>query len=204
MRTALIIMFLSVLTACSTARVQPGLEAKEGVQINNPGQTMRYLTHVELLRRSVPSGPNTLPLCVAQNVPNENFTLKDSADSYVSVFTGRYYHKQNMREVGAGVGKKFVSDDGRALVTKGSTRYQYKFGLVTIDKAIVYTLSVEPAEDGMRYFFTDLKQAQLNTGSISNDGFNAVGAWPGAKPLKAYDQLASVADTVDQCIANRE
>lgn len=183
--------------------VQTGLEQKPGVQLTAPGEGRQYLDTVELTRPAVPTSAEALPMCAAQIVRNKEVTLSDSAGSFFGAYTGQYYQVENARQAGGDNSGEYISPDGKKLVTKGAATYSKSFAGLPQKMAATYLLTLKPADNKMRYTFTDIQQAQLDTGAASNEGFYPVGAWSGANPIAVYNQLAGVADKMNSCISNQ-
>ena len=131
-----------------------------------------------------------LEMCVAQNVQNKSTTLQDTTGSFYGVYTGTYYQVENSRETGGG-DVLLYSRDGN-VVAQGVVDYQAS---PLVARVVRYTLTVS---DG-GYEFTNLEQAQTNTGAAVNPGFDKIGAFAGADPDKALSSLRSVASKIDRC-----
>ena len=134
---------------------------------------------------------DSLNLCAAQAVINRSVTLQDSAGSHFGAFTGKYYETSNTREAGGGAA--VLHESAAGIVAQGVTSYQAS---ALVKRAVRYTLTIKAGG----YLFSNIEQAQMDTGVVANSGFNPVGAWVGADPDKAIRSLEAVAQQVEQCI----
>lgn len=145
------------------------------------------------------SGGRSVPACVASAVQNESITLSDSAGSFVGAYTGTYYQANKSREAGGGTVIQHASADGSEVVARGVTRY--KAGL--IERAVRFTLMTEVVGARVTYAFSNLEQAQTNTGYAANAGFHSIHARPGGGAGQVLESLKDVAAEIDQCMSGR-
>lgn len=194
---------LTVLTGCGHLQpISPGLESKEGITLSDSDSMDRYLERVELSRPVAPNDAEALPFCVAQTVATDEATLVDSSGSFVGAFTGTYYERTNVRKAGSIDGLRFASSDGNELVVEGTAGYTTG-EIIPLQYSVRYTLAIEGQAESTAYVFTDIQQAQLNTGVLANTGYDPVGAWKGAHPSEVHSALSAVADRVSDCVAAR-
>lgn len=134
-----------------------------------------------------------LNVCLLQSVSNRSVTLTDSSGSFVGPYTGNYYINTNTRDVdGSDV---IVHSSEGVMVANGSTQFQAN----TFVKQIVrYTLTVTPS----KYKFSNIEQAQADTGGVANEGFKPVGAWGTARPDKTVNALKEISSRLDTCLGS--
>ncbi len=141
-----------------------------------------------------------LPACVAVVVNNTGETLTDSSNSFFGAYSGKYYNIENSVHVGGGDVLQYVSPDSRSVVASGISRYEAG-ALVT--RSVRFKLSVRQSDSGRQYSFSNLAQAQLNSGTAANTGYGPIGSWSSANPDLALQSLDSVVDEIEKCLGHR-
>lgn len=193
----IVLILLIITTGCATNPVDPSIPPN--VTLSATGEhNKRYIESVQFTlkngyRKSSPAK------CLALTVNNNEYTLSDTSNSFVGAYTGNYYSIKKSRQVGGG--QSLLYSDETSAIAKGSTDGTFTFGLVPITKIVTFKVEVSTAPNKEAIIFTDIQAAQKSTGAISNDGFNRVGAWPGAKPVFVYDLLNKVAGNIQSCIS---
>ena len=138
--------------------------------------------------------------CIALNINNNEYTLSDSSRSFVGAYTGTYYNITSQRQ--AGGGDALIYSDDVTAIGNGSTDGTFTFGLVPIKKIVTFKVEVNIDAGKQSITFNDIQAAQESTGSAVNDGFNRVGAWPGAKPVFVYELLETTANKLKSCLSS--
>lgn len=200
-RMSWLVVSVIALSGCAMTGVQQGLTSKPGLELSAPDQYgQQHLQSVTLTRPNAPHDAERLSFCVAKTVPKQQFTLSGNEEAYSNLWLGIYHHDKDVREVGVGGGRHYVSDDGRTIITRGTAKDTGSAGILSADRGIRYTLEISPQGERMRYQFTDIQQAQLDTGVVTNNGFGVVGAWAGADPIGVYRKLVDITNDINHCL----
>lgn len=190
----LYVPFSLVLAGCSTSAVMPEL-AQYDLQLL-PWQSGKSVESVVFRNPGGVTG-DRLPSCVARLVTNDSVSLGDTANSFYGAYTGNYYSSSSSRESAGGDVLSYVGKDGKSVVARGSVGYEAS---AMVRRVVRFSLSVD-VDHGQRVTsFTRLEQAQVNTGAAANNGFNKIGAWPGANPDLAIASLAELSDQINECL----
>lgn len=185
------------LVACASNPVDPNIPAN--VTLSEPeAYNARYIESVKFGLESTNLNGNP-GKCLALIVDNKEYTLSDSSSSFVGAYTGNYYNIEKQRQVGGG--QSLIYSDEKSAISKGSTEGIFTFGMVPITKIVTFKVEVNTTEGKRSINFTDIRAAQKSTGAASNDGFNRVGAWSGAKPVFVYDLLNKVSNEIKSCLS---
>lgn len=131
-------------------------------------------------------------MCIAENVTNDGVRLSDHAGSFVG-YGGTYYQTHNSSTVQGGDVFKYVDDASKSLVARSSIGRRSGFGGL-IGLSIRFDLEASVAGTNVNMKMMHVGQAQTNTGSLSNDGYQPIGIWTGSmykKDIQALDDLAS-------------
>lgn len=172
------------ITGCSTQRVT----INEDVSY----QPWQSAEAIETVRFPATEESGNTTLCVAKIVSNNSVTLQDSSGSFWGPYTGRYY--QNNKSFQAGGGDVIIYQDDRSIVARGVSEYAAS---AFVNRAVRFTLTVSDNQ----YEFSNIEQAQMNTGVAPNTGYHKIGAWSGADPDKAVSSLKLIAQEIDSCRA---
>lgn len=197
MKKSLIALCLT-LVGCATNSIDPNIPSN--VTLSKPeAYDARYIESVKFNLDSKHLSGNPAK-CLALTVDNKEYTLTDSADSFVGEYTGNYYNIEKQRQVGGG--ESLIYSDDTSAISKGSTDGTFTFGLAPITKIVIFKVEVN-LEDKKQYIkFTDIRTAQQSTGLANNDGFIRAGAWPGAKPVFVYQLLDKVSNDIKSCLSS--
>ena len=139
-----------------------------------------------------------IPACVAETVSNQGETLADSSGSFVGAYTGTYYNIQRSSQSSGGSVIEYVAPDGKSVVASGSTRYSA--GALVV-RSVRFKLSVKQSGAGRTYRYSNLGQAQLDTGAAANNGYAPIGSWSGANPDIALASLSNITDQIERCLS---
>lgn len=192
-----LVLLLPILVAgCATNSVAPDIPSN--VTLSAPGAyNERYIESVKF-NLGNEGGKSSPAKCLTLTVNNNEYTISDSSNSFVGAYTGKYYNIEKSQQVGGG--QSLIYSDETSAIAKGSTDGTFTFGFAPITKIVTFKVEVSTAPEKKAIIFTDIKAAQKSTGAASNDGFNKVGAWSGAKPAFAYDLLNKVSDNIKSCM----
>lgn len=191
MRILMLFPIVTFLAGCSTVRMTE--LAKYDAEYG-PHQNAEMILSATF-QRSGSTGD--LAQCMAEAITNRGETLSDSTGSFVGPYSGVIYNRANTSQVAGGSVIEQLSSDGSAVVATGSVRYR-RDSLVT--RSVRFTLTARRTGSGVTYRFSNLEQAQLETGYAKNTGYFPIGSWAAADPDKALSALESSADRVDACM----
>ena len=156
-----------------------GLESIEGVKFTYPPNEK--------------SG-DALPLCVAQTVENNSVTLEGNAT------TSGFYSWKSSRETGGGQVISYVSDDKKTVVANGTTTFGSKGVFGNSEQYIRYVLSMKSTPESLVASFGKVQRARGSTGSLANQGYEAVGTWKQMQPDQVVTSLKLVSDKIEECL----
>lgn len=142
--------------------------------------------------------PEKAKVCTLRNVTNRDVSLSDSSKSFVGAYTGNYYNVGN-KSTSSGGNVVSVSSD-KSLVVNGSTEYLFDAGLINVKRVVRFTLDLSMLDGKVTYTFSNIQQAQTETGAIPNNGFGDIGTWKGASPYQALSSLQNVSAGIDSCL----
>lgn len=138
-----------------------------------------------------------LKVCVASNVDNDAVTLHDAAGSVLG--PAHYYSNDHTTTVAANQTIKFSDDEQKVILANGTADGGPVAAGLTRD-IVKYELQAGLETTRVKLVFVNITRAQKDTGSGTNDGFNPVGTWSGARPLQTYDALQAVANKIRSCL----
>lgn len=188
--------FITCITACSS---QVPLPSNVSV---TPSGSMGGL-YIDKIDFSY-STPNIqefakLKLCIAENITNNTVNLRDSVGSFVGSYTGNYYQTNNTQTISGGGIFKYLDDSTSTVIANGTTVSDSNALLLTKD-FIKFEVKAATNNNHVTLIFSNITRAQQNTGSLSNDGFNPVGVWSGARAPDIYTSIESVANKIKTCL----
>ncbi|MCJ0828705.1 hypothetical protein MN869_09620 [Acinetobacter sp. NIPH1876] len=137
--------------------------------------------------------------CSADIFTNDSVVLRDSAGSFVGIYTGNYYQNKNSAVVQGGGLFKYVDDSGQTLVASGRIKTKPQQGGLIVD-IIQYDAKISLSKNNVGLKFKNLKAAQENTGGTSNVGFRNIGTWSGARAPAAISAIDQVATKFKNCV----
>ena len=140
-----------------------------------------------------------IKLCVAENIANNDASLRDSAGSFVGAYTGTYYQTNHTQTVSGKDVFKYVDDKASTLVASGTT-ISVSQQLISVKDIVKFELKAAAAGSNVTLQFFNITRAQQDTGMVANDGFNPVGVWSGARSQDVYASLEAVANKVKACV----
>lgn len=187
-----------LLSGCAVDSVSTALSEREGVVLKSTPSGIQFFDGINLNRPAVTVNKDTMSMCLLSSLSNDTITLKSSAGSFVGAYTGNYYQANQQREAGGGQVIKYVSDDGDKAAANGLVKSSALWGIET---AVRFQLQLYVDAGKTSYNVSNIQQAQINTGTATNDGFDSIGAWSGSSPDKAYDSIVSAIDSLQQCLA---
>jgi hypothetical protein len=141
----------------------------------------------------------TLKLCIAGTISNNSTSLQDSAGAFVGPATGTYYSNTRTQTVQGGSTFKYLDDSISTLIATGTVDGgSTALGLTR--NVLKFDLKASVSDTDVTLRFANILRAQQDTGIAVNDGFQPVGTWSGAKPLKVHAALEAVAARVKGCL----
>lgn len=176
----------AILAASLTGCAQTPVDLGQNVALKPWGSAQA----VDAARFPAQASSGDLEFCVARSLVNDSVTLSDSSDSFFGVYSGAYYHDTDSEASAGGEVMQHASDKG--VIAAGIISYQPSS---LVKRFVRFKLIATPSE----YEFTNLEQAQANSGAAPNTGFNPVGAFSGAHPELVLNSLEEVARQIDRC-----
>ncbi len=140
-----------------------------------------------------------LRVCVIRNVSNRDVILSDASKSFIGAHTGNYYNIGSKTVVNGG-GVVEAADDAGAIIVQGNTSYTFDSGIVQIKRVVRFTLDVIPRPEQVDLTFSNIQQAQTETGALPNTGFFEIGTWEGAGPYQAIMSLDNIVNSISDCV----
>ncbi|MCH7357267.1 hypothetical protein MMP61_17110 [Acinetobacter sp. NIPH 1958] len=137
--------------------------------------------------------------CSVDVITNDSVVLRDSAGSFVGVYTGNYYQNKNSSVVQGGNLFKYVDDSGKSLVASGRIKTNPQQGGLIVD-IVQYDAKISLNKNNINLKFQNIKAAQENTGGTSNVGFRNIGTWSGARAPAAISAIDQVATKFKNCV----
>ncbi len=162
------------------------------------GTSSQAIDHVDF--SYTPTSPpvfSKLKVCVASSVDNDAVTLHDAAGSVMT--SAHYYSNDHTTTVAPNQTIKFTDDAQKVIIANGTVDGGPVASGLTRD-IVKYELQSGLEANRVKLVFVNVTRAQKDTGSGTNDGFNPVGTWSGARPLQVYDALQTVANKVRSCL----
>lgn len=160
-------------------------------------------TYIDRIDYSYTSTTNpkfsTLKLCVAENFTNNDITLSDSGSSFSGAYTGTFYQVNKTQNVAGRDVFKYVDDTTSTLIAIGTTT-SISQQLIPITDIVKFEVKSSVSGNNVQIEFFNITRAQKDTGYASNDGFNPVGAWSGARAPDVVASLESMANKIKSCL----
>lgn len=136
-------------------------------------------------------------MCIAENISNNDVTLRDSAGSFVGAYTGTYYQNSNVQQIAGKELFKYVDDSSSVLIANATTIADTMF---LIKDVIKFEVKLGINDKNINLVFSNIKRAQQNSGSMSNNGFDNVAVSSGARSDKIYAHLEGISNKIKQCL----
>ncbi len=155
-----------ILSGCAPSRIE-ALNSVSGLEYGS-GDFGAEVIESYTANRDITVSSEKLALCVASSIDNGAIQLKDSSGSFVGAYSDNYYNIEKSNTISGGPTIQHASQGG--VVANGVTSYSS----MAIKYYVKYTLRVQQTESGLRYIFSNIQQAQGNTGSIPNSGFSKI------------------------------
>lgn len=188
------------LAACvSTAPISPSISEMNNVETVKKENGYTYVNKVSFAFEGVSVKGDALLVCVLQNVKNRSVTLQDSSSNQFVPYVG-FIAKNSAREVGGGQSLKYVSDDKKQVLADGATTYKAGLSMFPLDHSLRFSLSAKSEKSTLSIVYTDIEQAQKDTGYSTNDGYSQLGAWDSINPKGAIDELKKIAENINGCL----
>ncbi|OCF97249.1 hypothetical protein [Gilliamella apicola] len=184
-------VLVMLLTGCASHKMQsiyqtPGVEITQnpvGVDIINKYSTSRPITVLH----------SSLSVCIAQELDNSPVVL--NSDNYLGSAWWPYYNMPTQQAITINGGETIKLVEGNNIVANALTDYQSQTKYF-----ISYTLTTTRKAKNIHYLFSNIKQAQQYTGSITNDGFQNVKTLERSHPDLVIDALNKEVDKIQACL----
>lgn len=184
-------VLVTLLTSCASHKML-SIYQTQGVEIaqNSSGEDIinKYSTSrpITLLRSS-------LSLCIAQELDNSPVVL--NSENYLGSTWWPYYNMPTQQAITINGGETIKLVEGNNIVANAVTSYQSQSKYF-----VSYTLTTTRNANNIRYLFSNIKQAQQNTGSFSNEGFENVKTIERAHPDLVIEALNNEVDKIQACL----
>ncbi|KAB8022113.1 hypothetical protein GCL00_25895, partial [Klebsiella pneumoniae] len=66
---------------------------------------------------------------------------------------------------------------------------------------VKFTMDITPSATGIKYTFSNIQQAQKDTGAASNSGFAPIGVWKTAGGYQAINALDNISSEINKCMS---
>lgn len=177
----------------------PKLNSMQGVSLDNNG-TYEFLKSYQ---KSLSGKLNKekIKVCIVRSISNDDVVLDGSSSVTNSAFTSSIYVKNQVVASGGSVVNEAASSANSA-VANGTTSYYFDVMGMPIERVVKFTLDIDGSGGGVKYTFTNIKQAQKDTGTLTNSGFSPIGSWAGAGPYQAAQALEKIAIEVNNCASS--
>lgn len=187
-----------ILSGCAPSRID-ALNSINGLEYG-PGDLGDEIIASYTVDQNITVPSEKLAFCVASSIDNDSVQLKDSSTSIVTA--GRYYNFERSNTVGGGSTVQYASQNG--IVANGVTSYSPKGIAMGITYFVKYKLTVKQSESGVRYVFSNIQQAQSNTGYIPNRGFAKISAnkWSASNAEIVINRLNIELNKIQSCFKN--
>ncbi|AMP03756.1 hypothetical protein [Collimonas pratensis] len=191
----LAIFALGILSGCASQVPLPS-----NVAVTQSGSNGSYIDKVDFSydAQGTPDF-SKLKLCVAENVTNNDVSLRDASGSFVGAYTKNYYQTNHMQTVSGKNVFKYLDENSSTLIANGTT-VSVTQSLIPIKDFVKYEAKSAVANNKITLVFFNITRAQQDTGAATNDGFNPVGVWPGARSQDVYASLETVAHKIKTCL----
>ena len=184
-------VLVMLLTGCASHKMQsiyqtPGVEITQnpvGVDIINKYSKSRPITVLH----------SSLSVCIAQELDNSPVVL--NSDNYLGSAWWPYYNMPTQQAITINGGDTIKLVEGNNIVANALTDYQSQTKYF-----ISYTLTTTRKAKNIHYLFSNIKQAQQYTGSITNDGFQNVKTLERSHPDLVIDALNKEVDKIQACL----
>ncbi|CAH3512788.1 TPA: hypothetical protein RQ363_005360 [Klebsiella oxytoca] len=175
------------------------LNSLSGITYENNGKYETIKTYVK--NREGKLNKDRVKLCIARNITNNSIQLKDSSASFVGAYTGNYYNIEKSTVTQGGEVINTAASSSDVIISNGTVSYQYDAGLVMVERVVKFTMDITPAQSGVKYTFSNLQQAQTETGVVSNNGFSPIGVWKAAGGYQAINALDNISFEINKCMS---
>ena len=185
------------LAGCATNQISSNLNGVDGLTLKQVGGNS-FLDRYEFSSQA--SASSDLAFCIASNLSNKDVQLSDTSKSFVGQASGNLYIAGDKNNAAGGEVIKYKSDDGSKVAAQGRADYSFTFGFAPISRTVQFDVVAKKESGKLLLSFTEIMQAQKETGFSANNGFQPVGAWDGANPDMALSTLKDVATKIQRCM----
>lgn len=177
----------------------PALNSISGLSLDNNGEYEYIKSYVNTSNGKFDE--NKIKICAIRTISNDGVTLNGSSSVMnSSMVTGMYI--QNSTTTSGGEVVDSNASTSNDVVTSGTTSYFANVIGMPIEFAVKFTLDMSGDKSHIKYTFSNIKQAQKNTGAMSNTGFYPVGSWVGANPEEVVKSLSKISDDMSSCLSS--
>ncbi|EPH0866349.1 hypothetical protein OHR78_003669 [Klebsiella pneumoniae] len=195
---ALGVVFLSGCTMMDKSR-DPKLNGVQGVALENNGTYEFLKSYQKSLSGKLNEGK--IKVCIVRSISNDDVILDGSSSVTNSSFTSSVYVKNQVVASGGSVVNEAASSENSA-VANGTTSYYFDVMGMPIERVVKFTLDIDGSGSGIKYTFTNIKQAQKDTGTLTNSGFSPIGSWAGAGPYQTIQALDKIVTDINSCASS--
>ncbi|EAT6751242.1 hypothetical protein AAFW77_002395 [Salmonella enterica] len=191
-------VFLSGCAMMDKSR-DPKLNNVQGVSLENNGTYELLKSYQKSLSGKL--NKEKIRVCIVRSISNDDVILDGSSSVTNSTLTSSIYVKNQVVSSGGSVVNEAASSANSA-VANGTTSYYFDVMGMPIERVVKFTLDIDVSGSGIKYTFTNIKQAQKDTGALTNSGFNPVGSWAGAGPHQVVQALDKIAVDINSCASS--
>ncbi|HDH1380079.1 lipoprotein [Klebsiella sp. GB_Kp060] len=195
---ALGVVLLSGCTMMDKSR-DPKLNGVQGVALENNGTYEFLKSYQKSLSGKLNEGK--IKVCIVRSISNDDVILDGSSSVTNSSFTSSVYVKNQVVASGGSVVNEAASSENSA-VANGTTSYYFDVMGMPIERVVKFTLDIDGSGSGIKYTFTNIKQAQKDTGTLTNSGFSPIGSWAGAGPYQTIQALDKIVTDINSCASS--
>lgn len=187
-----------MLTGCSVEQIRDvKLNSITGLSVEKNGG-IEYIKQYQQKIKLTNPGLSKLKICVSRNVTNREVNLTDSSGSFYGSYSGRYYNIQKGSTIqGGDIIDSY--DSAGTIIAHGNSSYLFSSGIISVKRVVRFTLDIVPSKTDVIYTFSNIQQAQLDSGTLPNNGFSNVGTWEGAGPVQVVDVLKKTVSDISTC-----
>lgn len=97
-------------------------------------------------------------------------------------------------------GGENVTATGSLNTIRGTTSYNITSLGNPVSFVVGYSLNLSANSSGIRYVFTDIRQAQSHSGSLTDAG--PLSSWVGSNPQQLVAALTRISDRITHCVSS--
>lgn len=169
-----------------------------------PGVVFQNLDGVETIKsysvekQTGSTSKDALKTCVLRNITNNQVQLTDASKSFTDDATGKYHNIQTSSNVQGGA--VIQTETSKGIIFSGTG--EYTISVLKIKKTVRFTGEITNNENKATFIFSNIQQAQNDSGLMANDGFSPVGSWDSVNPERVIHVLDEKADAISSCLSH--